>query len=70
MLQREYGLPLVTVGRAEENIRFVEGVPVNFKNAHGRPCLVILDDLLRTFIRSKFATSLLKAAIIEISASY
>jgi GTPase SAR1 family protein len=29
-----------------ENVRFHEGVPDNFDNARGRPCLVILDDLL------------------------
>jgi hypothetical protein len=28
------------------NIRYHEGVPENFDNAHGTPCLVILDDLL------------------------
>jgi len=29
-----------------KNVRFNEGVPADFDNARGRPCLVILDDLL------------------------
>jgi hypothetical protein len=29
-----------------KNVPFNDGVPENFDNAHGRPCLVILDDLL------------------------
>ena len=28
------------------NIRYHEGVPVDFKNTRGEPCLFILDDLL------------------------
>jgi len=27
-------------------VRFHEGVPQNFGNDHGKPCLIILDDLL------------------------
>ena len=30
----------------KKKIRYNEGVPADFENAHGRPCLVILDDLL------------------------
>jgi len=29
-----------------ENVSFHEGVPQNFGDDHGRPCLIILDDLL------------------------
>jgi len=29
-----------------KNVSFHEGVPQNFGNDHGRPCLIILDDLL------------------------
>jgi len=30
----------------KKKIRYNEGVPADFENAHGRPCLIILDDLL------------------------
>jgi len=30
----------------KRGVRFHEGVPTDFENARGRPCLVILDDLL------------------------
>jgi hypothetical protein len=29
-----------------KEVRFHEGVPQNFGNVHGKPCLIILDDLL------------------------
>ena len=29
-----------------KNIRFNEGLPDGFKNAQGKPCLIILDELL------------------------
>jgi hypothetical protein len=29
-----------------DNVSFHEGVPQNFSNEHGKPCLIILDDLL------------------------
>jgi len=30
----------------QKNVSFYEGVPQNFGNEHGKPCLIILDDLL------------------------
>jgi len=32
--------------KKKEKIRYNEFVPADFENAHGRPCLIILDDLL------------------------
>jgi len=29
-----------------KKIRYNEGVPADLENAHGKPCLIILDDLL------------------------
>ena len=50
-------------------VRFHEGVPEKIGDAQGgKPCLVILDDLLNTFIRSRCAMCLRKSAITEISA--
>jgi len=30
----------------KKKVRYDEGVPSGFENTHGRPCLIILDDLL------------------------
>jgi ABC-type lipoprotein export system ATPase subunit len=32
-------------------VRFYEGVPQNFGNDHGKPCLIIVDELLFVFER-------------------
>jgi hypothetical protein len=50
-----------------KNIRFSEGVPENFDNARGRPCL-ILDDLLNDVTPRKSVSCLPKVVITEISA--
>jgi len=39
-------VPSPAVLPKKRDIRFNEGVPTDFANARGRPCLVILDDLL------------------------
>jgi len=40
-----------------KNIRINEGVPENFGNTHGKPCLIILDDLLN-YVYSKAVCNL------------
>jgi len=37
----------------KKKIRYKEGVPSGFENAHGRPFLIILDDLLNESISKK-----------------
>jgi len=52
----------------KKNIRFNEGVPADFDNARGRPCLVILDDLLNDVYSKQVCACSRKAAITEKSA--
>jgi len=39
-------VPRETLTSVHKNGSFYEGVPQNFGDDHGRPCLIILDDLL------------------------
>ena len=39
-------VPRETLTSLHKNVSFHEGVPQHFGNDHGRPCLIILDDLL------------------------
>ena len=53
-----------------KNVSFHEGVPQDFDNAHGKPCLIILDELLNEVIRKTCATCSQRAVIIGISALF
>ena len=51
------------------NVRFHEGLPEEIGDAQGgKPCLVILDDLLNTVYSEQVCDLFTKAAITEISA--
>jgi ABC-type dipeptide/oligopeptide/nickel transport system ATPase subunit len=39
-------VPREKLASLHKNVSFHEGVPQNFGNEHGKPCLIILDDLL------------------------
>jgi len=39
-------VPAQELSEIRDDIRFNEGVPENFENKKGKPCLIILDDLL------------------------
>jgi len=39
-------VPRLKLASLHKNVSFHEGVPQNFVNEHGKPCLIILDDLL------------------------
>jgi len=50
----------------KRNVLLIEGVPADFQKARGRPCLVILDDLLNDVYSKKMCDFFLrKAAITE-----
>jgi len=40
-------VPIQQLAVLKKKIRYNEGVPADFENAHCRPCLIILDDLLK-----------------------
>ena len=46
MLQREVCRSPRNLASLHKNVSFHEDVPQNFGNEHGKPCLIILDDLL------------------------
>jgi ABC-type iron transport system FetAB ATPase subunit len=52
-----------------KNVSFHEEVPQDFGNEHGKPCLIILDDLLKC-IQKTCVTFSRKAVIIGISALF
>jgi len=60
-------VPSPAVLPKKRDIRFNEGVPADFANARGRPCLVFLDDLLKDVYPKKCSICLRKAAITETS---
>ena len=52
----------------KKKIRYNEGVPSDFENAHGRPCLIILDDLRNGAYSKDVCDFSRTVAITEISA--
>ena len=51
-------------------VSFHEGVPQNFGNDRGKPCLIILDDLLNEVYSKDYVTCLRRVVIIGISALF
>jgi len=52
----------------KRNVHYNEGVPKDFENTRGTPCIVTLDDLLNDVYSNKCVTCLRKASITETSA--
>jgi len=52
----------------KSEVHFNEGVPTDFENARGTPCLVNLDDLLNDVYSKQVCDLFTKAAITETSA--
>ena len=43
-------VPEQELAALHKDVIYHEGIPQNFGNAHGKPCLIILDDLLNEVI--------------------
>jgi hypothetical protein len=53
-----------------KDVRFHEGIPQNFGNVHGKPCLIILDDLLNEAYSKDVCDLFKKGVITKISVSF